>query len=187
MLLRGTGLLFNLLDRRLDQLAMALAVQALAHDPAHRPGHDIRHLQANRMDRPLPFGIDVAAGPLDDPAGLFPGFLLSLLLNPFGSAVRLLDDLARLQPRLLDLLLGALQPRLRFLAGLFCLLQLLLDLQLTRFRRLDYRWIYPPRQHAQHQQEGDDLGDQGAVDVEQPGVERDDRKMQSTSPRWPRP
>src|SRR6266567_5556308 len=165
---------------------MPFTVQIFANDAAHRFGDDVRHLQANRLGGPLALGVDIPAGRLDDAAGVLPGLLLSLLLNPLGSPVRLLDDLPCLQPRLLNLVLGRLQPRLSFLARLFCLLQLLLDLQLARFRRLDNRWIDPPRQHAQHQQEGDDLGDQGAVDGEQPGVEQDDRKMQSTSPRWPR-
>src|SRR5207249_950606 len=91
MLLRGTGLLFDLLDGGFDQLAMAFTVQAFADDPAHRFGDDVRHLQANRVNRALALGIDVPAGRLDDAPRLFAGLLLRLLLTSFGGAVRLVD------------------------------------------------------------------------------------------------
>src|SRR5439155_1602288 len=102
MLLRGTGLLLHLLDGGFDQLAMALAVETLADDLAHGVGDEIGHLQANGLDRPLAFGVDIAPGCLDDPPRLLAGFLLRLLLNPFGGSVGSFDDSSRLLTRLLD-------------------------------------------------------------------------------------
>src|SRR5256885_3067575 len=143
MLLRGTGLLFHLLDGAFDQLAMPFTVQSFTDDPAHRLGDDVRHLQANRLDRALALGIDVPAGRLDDPPGFFAGLLLRLLLNSFGGAVRLVDDLSRLFPGLENLGPGGLEPLFSFLARFLGLLQLLLDLLLPRFRGSNNRWGEP--------------------------------------------
>src|SRR5690349_8609202 len=128
MLLRGTWLLFNLVNRSLDQLAMPVAVQAFTDNPAHRPADDVRHLDPNRLDRPLALSIDVPTGRLDDATGFFPRPLLRLLLDAFSRPVGLFDDLPRLDARLLDLVLGALQLRFRLLARFLRLLELLLDL-----------------------------------------------------------
>src|SRR3989442_10572442 len=106
MLLRGTRLLLPLLDGGLDQLAMPLIVQVFADDPSHRFGDEVRHLQANRLDGPLALGVDIPPGRLHDAAGPLPGLLLTLLLNPPASPVRLLHDLPRLPPRPLNLLPG---------------------------------------------------------------------------------
>src|SRR2546427_8843037 len=96
MLLRGTGLPLDLLEGRFDQLAMTFTVKAFADDPAHRLGDDVRHLQANRLNRALALGIDIPAGRLNDAPRLFAGLLLSLLLHLFRGPVRSLDDLPRL-------------------------------------------------------------------------------------------
>ena len=159
---------------------MAFTVQAFADDPAHRFGDDVRHLQANRVNRALALGIDVPAGRLDDAPRLFAGLLLRLLLNSFGGAVRLVDDLSRLLPSPENLGPGGLEPLFSFLARFLGLLQLLLDLLLPRFRGSNNRWLDPLRENPQHQQEGEDLGDQGAVNGEQPCLEIDDRWMQAT-------
>src|SRR2546421_6451781 len=180
MLLRGTGLPFDLLDGRFDQLAMTFAVKAFADDPAHRLDDDVRHLQANRLNGPLALSIDVPACRRDDAPRLFAGLLLSLLLNSLGGPVRLLDDSPRLFPGPEDLGLGGLEPLFSFFARLLCLFQLLLDLLLPRFRGSNDRWVDPPRENPQHQQEGEDLGDQGAVDIEQPCLEIDEQWMQAT-------
>src|SRR5438094_4466411 len=175
ILLRGTGLLLHLLDGGFDQLAMPFTVQAFADDPAHRLGDEIGHLQANGVDRPLAFGVDIAAGCLDDPPRLLTGFLLRLLLNPFGGSVGSFDDSSRLLTRLLDRGRSLIQALLGLLPCLLILIQLRFDLLLPRFGGSNNRRVDPPREHPQHQQEGDDLGDQGAIDVEQPCLEIDDR------------
>src|SRR2546430_9242682 len=98
MLLRGTGLLFHLLDGGFDQLAMPFNVEAFADDPSHGLGNDVRHLQANRVNRALALGIDVPASRLDDAPCIFAGLLLRVLLASFGGSARLLVDLYRLFP-----------------------------------------------------------------------------------------
>src|SRR2546423_5134397 len=180
MLLRGSGLLVHLRDGGLDQLAMPSAVEAFADDPSPRLGNDVRHWQANRVNRALALGIDVPASRLDDAPRLFAGLLLRLLLDSFGGAVRLLDDLPRLFPGPENLGPGGLELLLSFFARFLGLLQLLLDLLLPRFGGSNNRRVDPPREDPQHQQEGDDLGDQGAVDIEQPCLEIDDRWMHAT-------
>src|SRR2546428_10440597 len=91
---------------------MTFTVQTLADDPAHGLGDDVGHLQANRLDGPLPLGSDVPAGRLDDAAGPLPGLLPRPPPHPPRGPAPLLAGLPRPRPRPQDTLPG--RPRAHF-------------------------------------------------------------------------
>src|SRR5216117_1276389 len=125
---------------------MPFTVQAFADDPAHGLGDDVRHLQANRLNRALALGIDVPTGRLHDAPRFFAGLLLSLLLNLFGGPVRSLNDLPGLLPGPLNLTLGFLPQLLGLFPSLFRLLQLLFDHVLALLGSGHDPWVDPARE-----------------------------------------
>ena len=110
---------------------MPLIVERLADHLLSSLHHEVGHLGADRIDRLLALGLDVASRVLDDSAGVLLGSGAQLCPQLVGGAAGALDDSGRLSPGFLELPLGEAQAVLRLVARPFGGGKLLADLSLA--------------------------------------------------------
>ena len=154
---------------------MALLVDGRAEHPAGGVHPDERaHLGAQLLQGPVTLRLDVAARHVDLRLGVAAALVAQLLGLGRGLLVGAVDQLPRLGTRLGEGLLHVLLHLLEAALGLLRGLDALLDLLLPLLGGLHDRRIGVLGEDAEHDHEGDQLGDEGAVGGEQPRRVRDD-------------